>query len=63
MTVETFRKSCEYMKANNQTDLIRATKENLSKNPDEERRKVFNEVFNEAPKKEEKEKREKSKNK
>lgn len=42
------------MKENNQKDLIENTKKNLEEKPDEERRKIFNEVFGSKEKKEKK---------
>lgn len=45
MTVENFRKACEYMKEEKQKDLIEATLRNLEKARDEERLKAFKEIF------------------
>ena len=52
MTLENFKKACEYMKENNQTDLIENLKKNLEIKPDEARRQIFNEVFNSQPQEE-----------
>lgn len=50
MALENFKKACEIMKERKEKDLIKTTAENLQRKPDEERRKIFNEIFGEKEK-------------
>jgi hypothetical protein len=54
MTLENFRKYCELLKDKKINKQIVMLQDNLMKHPDEDRKKIFNEVFSEKDIKEKK---------